>query len=221
MEMSLSLRSLFFLLIVRPLVFLVLGLNVRNRKGLPLAGPAIVVANHNSHLDTLVLLSLFPHEVLNRVRPVAAQDYFLRNRWLAWFSLKIIGIIPLRRNLKGVKEDPLAGCSAALERGEILIVFPEGSRGEPEVLSKFKTGVAHLAQRYPQIPLVPVFMHGLGRALPKGEWVLVPVVCDVLIGSAFSWGGSRPALMAGLEDQMKELGAQIHAPPWEESIPSG
>jgi 1-acyl-sn-glycerol-3-phosphate acyltransferase len=72
--MNRVLRFLFWILIGRPLVLVVLGLNVRNPKGLPKSGPAIVVANHNSHLDTFVLISMFRLSQLNRLRPVAAAD---------------------------------------------------------------------------------------------------------------------------------------------------
>lgn len=208
------LRYLFFLAIVRPIVFLVMGLNVRNRAGLGQASPSIIVANHNSHLDTLVLLSLFPLRELYRVRPVAAEDYFLRTKWLAWFALRIIGIIPLNRGAKGGKSDPLALCSEALARGETLIIFPEGSRGEPGVLSQFKTGVAHLAKRHPEVPVLPVFMRGLGRALPKGEWVLVPVICDIWVGETFQWPGTKQGFMDELETHMATLGSQSRSSVW-------
>ncbi len=208
------LRALFFLLVVRPLVLIVLGINLRHRERLPAAGPAIVVANHNSHLDTLTLMTLFPRRLLAKLRPVAAADYFLARRSLAWFATRIIGIIPIARGAGPGAGDPLLGCDEALRRGEILILFPEGSRGEPERLTSFKTGVAHLAARHPDAPVIPVFLHGLGKALPKGEIVLVPFFCDVFIGAPLTWTGDRASFMAALESAMAALAAEGDFPPW-------
>ena len=119
--MNHALRFLFFALVVRPLVYVVLGLNVRGRESLPADGPAIVCANHNSHLDTMVLISLFPLKMLRRIRPVAAADYFLGSPLLAWFSLNILGIVPLDREARQKGEDPLATSREALDRGDILV----------------------------------------------------------------------------------------------------
>ena len=208
------LRALFFLLVVRPLVLIVLGINLRHRERLPAAGPAILAANHNSHLDTLALMTLFPHGLLAKLRPVAAADYFLARKSLAWFATRIIGIIPIPRRVGPGAGDPLLGCDEALRRGEILILFPEGSRGEPEQLAAFKTGVAHLAARHPETPVVPVFLHGLGKALPRGEIVLVPFFCDVFIGEALTWTGNRASFMTALESAMAALAAEGDFPPW-------
>lgn len=210
-----ALRFLFFLLVVRPLVLVGLGLNVRHRERLPFAGPAIVVANHNSHLDTFVLMTLFPQRLLPRLRPVAAADYFMADRRLAWFATRIVGIIPLSRAVSAGSGDPLAACDAALGEGAILILYPEGSRGEPERLAAFKTGVAHLARRHPTVPVVPVFLHGPGKALPKGDWVPVPFFCDVFVGESLRWEGDRATFMAALESRIAGLAAEGRFPPWE------
>lgn len=207
-------RYAFFTLIVRPIVLVGLGLNVRNRERLPKRGPAIVVANHNSHLDTAVLITLFSWRSLRWLRPVAAADYFLSNPLLAWFALNVMGIIPISRKLKVSGGDPLAGCEEAIARRETLILFPEGSRGEPEQLSEFKTGIAHLAKRHPDVPVIPVFMHGLGKALPKGEFLPIPFFCDVFVGEALFWSGDRAAFMADLQSAMAGLASEGHFDEW-------
>ena len=161
------LKILFFALVIKPLVLVILGLNIRHRDRLLPEGPSIIAANHNSHLDALMLMTLLPMRMLSRVHPVAAEDYFLKNRFLAWFSVNIIGVIPIKRKYIPGKSDPLAPVYDAIEDGRILIVFPEGSRGEPEHMAVFKKGIAHLTRHFPDVPVVPVFMHGLGKTLPK------------------------------------------------------
>jgi 1-acyl-sn-glycerol-3-phosphate acyltransferase len=209
------LRLFFFAVIVRGIVTIVLGLNVRHRERLPKRGPAVLAANHNSHLDTMVLMTLLPLSLLDRVRPVAAADYFLRNRLLAWFALEIIGILPIRRQRSSPDEDPLAPLAAALDRGEILIFFPEGSRGEPEQLTEFKSGIARLSERRPEVPVVPIFMHGLGKALPKGEAILVPFFVDVFVGEPVRWAGDRERYMTEFRESMIALGGEGKFSAWE------
>lgn len=213
--MNTVLRYLFFLLVIRPIVLIVLGTNVRRRHLLPTSGPAIVVANHNSHLDALTLMTLFGMRRLSILRPVAAADYFLTNRLLAWFSTKIIGIIPLQRKMSGVRSDPLAGITEGIMAGQILILFPEGARGVPEQLDDFKTGIAHVAKRHPEVPIVPVFLHGLGKALPRGEGILVPFFCDVFVGEKLAWTGNRDSFMQNLDQRMAELAAEFKPPAWD------
>lgn len=208
------LRFLFFALVVRPLALVVLGMNIRHRERLPRRGPAIVVANHNSHLDALVMITLFPMRMLRRLRPVAAADYFFTYRWLAWFSLRVIGIIPIKRKHVSLKEDPLADLDAALGRGEILILFPEGARGEPEKLERFKSGIAHLAKRHPDVPITPLFLHGLGKALPRDEAVLVPFFCDVFVGEVMKWEGDKNKFMDELMAAVLALAAEGNFKDW-------
>jgi 1-acyl-sn-glycerol-3-phosphate acyltransferase len=201
-------KLLFFALVVRPLVFLVLGVVVYHHRHLPKRGPCIIAANHNSHLDTLVLMSLFPLCDLPHIRPVAAADYFLANRLLAWFALHVIGIIPIARGAAIKREKLFADCRKALERGEILILFPEGTRGAPEHMGALKKGICHLAGGDRPCPVTPVYMYGLGKALPKGEALLVPFNVVVAVGPSMTLANDTAQAIAALEKCFHELAAE-------------
>ncbi|AHF89975.1 glycerol acyltransferase [Opitutaceae bacterium TAV5] len=207
--MNRLLRLLFILGVAWPVTLVWLGLNVRHRRRLPLRGPAIVVANHNSHLDILVLYTLFPVSRVLRVRPAAAADYFLTgNRLLAWFSTRLVGIIPVPRGAASRQFDPLAGCHEALRRGDILIIFPEGTRGEPEQLSAIKSGVWHLGREHPGVPIIPVYMHGLGRSMARGQWIPVPFFVDVFVDTPFPWQENRTTFKTDLQARFATLQSQ-------------
>lgn len=199
------LKIIFVVLVVRPLVLIFLGLNVIGRKNLPTQGPAIIAANHNSHLDTLVLLSLYPLRQLHRLRPVAAADYFLKNKYLAWFALNVIGIIPLSRSDKACNKSLFSSCHQALDQGDILIVFPEGTRGTPEKIGSLKRGIFHLVRDRHDTPIVPVITHGLGRALPKGEALFVPFNCDIVVGEPLPAITTATELMDKLSEDFQQM----------------
>ncbi len=210
------LRYAFFALVVRPLMMIVLGTNVRRVERLPASGPAIIVANHNSHLDTFALMNVLGLHRLRSVRPVAAADYFLTRPLMRWFSTRIVGIIPIDRTTAR-REDgkhPLEPISKALRSGAIVLLFPEGSRGEPELMTEFQTGIAHLAKRHPDVPITPVFMHGLGKALPKGEAILVPFFCDMFVGEPLELNLSKKELMDRLDESMKRLKSECPTEFW-------
>lgn len=207
------LRSLLLILIARPIALFMTGADVAHRERLPRCGPAIVAANHSSHVDTLLLLAIFPSKALSRVRPAAAADYFLRDPVIGWFSRRVIGIVPVARAKAGTGEDVLAPAREALAAGDIVVVFPEGTRGEGETdeMGQLKGGVARLAEAFPEAPVIPVWIQGAGRVLPKGELVPVPMNCAVLVGEALHWQGSRPAFMEALREALLALKAD--APP--------
>jgi 1-acyl-sn-glycerol-3-phosphate acyltransferase len=208
-------KRLFFALCVRPFLLVVTGTNVRHAERLPRHGPALVVANHNSHLDTLTLMSLFPGPLLDDVRPAAAADYFLKTGPAAWFSRNLIGIIPVVRGGRAAGEDPLAGVSQALEVGSIVIFFPEGTRGEPERFKEMRSGIFHLSRRHPDVPIVPVFFHGLGKALPKGAFLPVPFFCDAFVGEPLERSEDKETFLAALKARFEALRAEGIFPDWE------
>ncbi|TWT76641.1 2-acyl-glycerophospho-ethanolamine acyltransferase [Planctomycetes bacterium CA13] len=215
--MNSILRPLFFALIVRPLMMVVLGTNVRRHALLPKEGPALIVANHNSHLDVFALMNILGLKPLASVRPVAAADYFMTRPFRRWFATRIVGIIPIDRT-KSRRGDgghhPLEPISEVLRDGGIVLLFPEGTRGEPEKLDAFQAGVAHLARRHPEVPVTPVFMHGLGKALPKGEAILVPFFCDVFVGHPLDSTLPKREFMAQLSKSFENLAEELPPKEW-------
>jgi 1-acyl-sn-glycerol-3-phosphate acyltransferase len=203
--MNRYLRILFVLLLARPLVRLWFGVTIRHQERLPLKGPAIVLANHNSHLDILALYSLFPLALISNVQPAAAADYFLKNRLFAWFATQVVGIIPVIRGGTATGTDPLCGCKEALQDGRILILFPEGTRGEPETLSEIKSGIWYLYRDFPDIPVVPVYLNGLGRAMGKGQWFPIPFFVDIAIGRPLPWLSEKAPFRESIKDTLLNL----------------
>ncbi len=200
---------------VKIAVLFLLGLNVRRKDLLPSKGPAIIVANHNSHLDTMVLMALMPLSRLKDIKPVAAADYFFSSPRKAWLSEHVLGIIPVERTGADKSVDPLEGCYEALAQDRVLILFPEGSRGEPEQMTDLKKGVSYLAERFPDAPVVPVFTHGLGKALPKGSFMLVPFFCDIFVGEPITWPGNRTQFMDSLKERFSQLSSEKNFASWE------
>src|SRR3989441_13370680 len=127
----------FFALGLRPLMTFFIGLRVRGREHLPDRDPLILVANHCSHLDTASLLSLFPLTELRRLRPVAAADYFERNRFVSWLTKLLFNILPIARKNITPENNPLRQMQAAIRAGDSLIIFPEGTRGTGNEVGQF------------------------------------------------------------------------------------
>lgn len=162
---------------------LVVGVKFSDSRFLKNEKQFIIVANHNSHLDTLSLLASLPGNIMWKVKPVAAKDYFGSTRLKAAFSNYFINTLLIRRKGEKDKEhDPIKTMLEALDTGYSLILFPEGTRGNAEQMDKIKPGIAKILSLRPHIKYVPVFMTGMGRSLPKGEVLVLPYKSSVNYG---------------------------------------
>ena len=205
-------RLFLLMFIARPVAMFMTGADVIGREHLPAKGPAIIAANHNSHVDTLLLLTIFPPHLMRCLRPAAAADYFLKDPFIGWFSRKLVGIVPIERAKAGTGVDVLAPARQALAEGAIIIVFPEGTRGAADdEMGELKSGIARLAEAFPGAPVTPIWIEGAGRVLPKGSFLPVPLNCTVLVGEALRWAGDRHAFMDALRERLMTLKAE--APP--------
>lgn len=206
-------KIIFYGFLVRPVLIIILGFNARHIDRLKPKGAHIIAANHNSHLDAMVLMSLFKLKDLKNIKVVAAKDYFCRNKLSTWFSVNVIGIIPIDRS--GECDNPTQPIMDALKENYTVIIFPEGSRGSPEERVPLKYGITKILEAKPDIQITPVYMHGLGKSLPKGEAMLVPFICDINIGEPLTWMGDRTLLISALESAYCDLEKEIAVKPWQ------
>lgn len=165
---------------VRPVLKWYWGARYRRLSSVP-KGPCIVVANHNSHLDAPLLMTMFSISRIARVHPVAAADYFGKTAWRRTIVMVGMNAIGFERTAAPGK-DVLQPTIEALGAGETLIFFPEGSRGTPGVISAFKPGIGKIVKSVPGVLVLPVFITGAERSLPRGQSVPVPLGIDVVIG---------------------------------------
>lgn len=142
----------------------------------------VIVSNHNSHIDTMALLSALSSSQLAKTHPVAAGDYFGQSKVRAFFTRFFVNAILIPRTVKKGEQNPIRVMSEILKKGDSLILFPEGSRGEPEKMQEFKKGIGLLMKMNPDVAYIPVFMKGMGKVLPRGERLLVPFDTYVCFG---------------------------------------
>jgi 1-acyl-sn-glycerol-3-phosphate acyltransferase len=200
---------LFQALIVRPVILWFVGVRYR-RRGMVPKGPCLVVANHNSHLDAGVLLTLFPLRRVAQVHPVAAADYFGKTLLRRAMALLFMNGIPIERVARA-GHDTLQPMIRALEAGESLIFFPEGSRGEAGVVGPFRSGVGRLVQAVPGLLVVPVFLTGPERIWPRGQMIPVPLGIDANVGKPRTY--DRDAEARDIADQVRSDVLSLAPPP--------
>ena len=171
-----------YLIVMRIFLRVIVGVKLIRKDALKKQKQFIIVSNHNSHIDTMALMSSLSFNQLPKTHPVAAGDYFGGSPIKAFFSKLFTNAILIRRTKDGGSENPIEQMSQALKEGKSLILFPEGSRGEPEKMQEFKKGIGVLLQKHPNVHYLPVYMSGMGKVLPKGEKLLVPFDSYVLFG---------------------------------------
>ena len=135
-----------------------------------------------SHLDWVLIWAALPNDLRVRTRPIAARDYWTASPFKHWLTREVFHAVYVNRQ-RTDDQDPLEPLAEALEQGDSLVIFPEGTRsskGEPQ---PFKSGLFHLAERFPGVQLVPVWIDNVQRVMPKGEVVPVPVLCTATFGT--------------------------------------
>lgn len=142
-------------------------------------------ANHSSHGDFVLLWASLPAELRRSTRPVAGADYWQKGGLRSFLINDVFNGVLVDRDRSNPEHNPLQPMLDALEQGDSLIIFPEGTRNlGDEPLLPFKSGLYHLAQAHPQVELIPVWIANLNRVMPKGRALPLPLLCTLSFGAA-------------------------------------
>lgn len=183
-------------------------------ENIPTEPPFILVANHGSHLDALVLGSALSWQFRDRVFPVAAGDVFFDSTWKSMLSAKLLNALPLWRKRCGAHA--LQQLRRRLvDEPCVFILFPEGGRSRDGRLLPFKTGVGMLVAGT-EVPIVPCHLSGTFRALRPGSWLPKPERITLKMGRPMRFTllpnerAGWVQISAALRDAVERLGAQPH-----------
>ena len=185
-------------------------LKVRGAENLPREPPFVLVANHASHLDALVLGSLVPLRWRDQLSPLAAKDVFFETLPAAGFAAAVLNALPVWR--RAARGRGLADLRRRLVEGPcVYVLFPEGGRARDGKMGAFKPGVGMLVAGTP-VPVVPCHLQGTFQALPPGSWLPRPSPITVRVGRPMTFEGRADGkagweeVAAALEEAVRGLG---------------
>jgi len=207
-----SLASGFFAGAITGFTRLVTGAQARWIGCGPAAVQRIYFANHASHADFALIWASLPADLRVRTRPVAGADYWEKGRLRRYIIHEVLRGVLIERAGSARTTDPIGTIVAALDLGDSLIVFPEGTRNvSDEMLLPFKSGLYRVACLRPEVELVPVWMENLGRVLPKGEIIPVPLLCSINFGAPLRLvpGEQKQGFLERMRRALLELAASV------------
>ncbi|WP_137177738.1 lysophospholipid acyltransferase family protein [Roseomonas sp. AR75] len=177
-------------------------LEVEGRENLP-AAPFVLIGNHTSHLDALVLASILRGDVARRAHALAAGEVFFGSGAGAVLSAYAINAFPIWRG-KTKRGEMAALRTRLVEDGLVYILFPEGTRSRTGELGEFQPGLAMLLAGT-GVPVVPCFIEGAFEAWPATRKWPRPGKVRVRIGAPVSMEGDRAAAMAACRSAVVAL----------------
>lgn len=174
-------------LVLRTYLRLYHRLEVQGREHLPAREPFVLIANHSSHLDALVLAAALPLSVRKHTHPVAAGDVFFSGIARSVLAGLLLNALPLdrKRVVTHALEDlrqRLLGAHCA------FIIFPEGTRSRDGKLAAFKAGLGRLVA-CSEVPVIPCHLAGAFEALPAGRTIPRPGKLALTVGRPLRFDG--------------------------------
>ena len=176
-----------------------------------LGAPVIFAANHASHLDTPLILSVLPDRWRHKLVTLAAADYFFDTRLKSAFFAFSLNAVPIDR--ERVSRSSADRASELLNEGWNLLIFPEGGRSPDGWGQSHRGGAAWLAARTGR-PLVPVHIQGTGRLWPRGAKRIYTGETKVTFGAALSPELPARELVSQLEGAIAELADEAGSDWW-------
>ena len=187
---------------------------VIGRENIPKDQPFIFVSNHNSHMD-IAILAYATRMGYEKFGFLAAKDYWFDNNFRRRFFKNLINLIPISRKQNPESldlEDTMTLSKAFMDLGNNIIIFPEGSRGEPGKMQRFRKGAVKFSMGL-DVPILPAAIIGADKAWPKGEkWMQsVPVTVKILpkINPPKNEGYNKKEFNRILSSQTEELENRI------------
>ncbi|MFC1489585.1 1-acyl-sn-glycerol-3-phosphate acyltransferase [Candidatus Latescibacterota bacterium] len=202
-------RVILHVLIIRPLLYLMFGVNVVGRENLQNVDKFILFSNHNSHLDVLLLFLILPPGKIDKTHPIAALDYFKKPAWLFGVVNFLFQPIWLDRKTGGIS--PFKEIRKRLAEGHSIIIFPEGTRGEAGELNNFQQGIGLIEKNNPDTPVIPVYLEGPERAFPKKASFPLPLWNHITIGPPQILRGDSKDITNQLHHHLKTLADEEQA----------
>jgi 1-acyl-sn-glycerol-3-phosphate acyltransferase len=201
--------TLIHLLLIRPLTRLIFGVNIVGKEHLRQLEQFIIIANHNSHLDILLLFQILRSDKICRTHPLAALDYFKEPAWL----YKTVNSLfqPIWVDRTAGNTSTIRAIQKRLDEGSNIIIFPEGTRGETSELQEFQRGIGFIAKRNPHIPIIPVYLEGPERAFPKKAAFPLPLLNYITISPPQILQGNSDDITTKLHDHLIKIAEEEQA----------
>ena len=179
----------------------------------PIPRQRVYYSNHTSNGDTPMIWSVLPPALRREVRPVAAADYWLKNKVRAFVGPEVFHCVLIDRRPE-VNDKPMDKILQALDEGASLIIFPEGNRNMTDAdLLPFKAGLYNMGLARPEVDLVPTWVANLNTIMPKGEIIPLPLICTVTFGAPVhvKEGESKDAFLARASKALSDLKPELSA----------